>query len=197
MFRKGFIFLLGVAVLSGCAHTQNAGIAIAAKPAKPMSEELVQRNNAASLLYNLLNDEKNVNKLLIIKHSTRELGHLIDAIALSSGDAQKQLDILVKLDPQINLHALELPVGEVATRDAIAKTEEHELLFSSGENFQFQLLLTQADALSYGWHLAEICARDSSQPEEIREFTGIRLAMEDLYQQVVTMMKTEPPATAH
>src|SRR5579863_3237861 len=181
MFRSGFIFLLGVAVLSGCAHTRNA---VDARPAKPMSEELVQRNNAASLLYDLLNDEKNVNKLLIIKRNSAELGHLIDAISSSSGDAQKRLDMLAKADPLMNLHALELPAGEVATRAAIAKTEEHELLFSSGENFQFQLLLTQADALSYGWHLAGICAADSSRPEEVREFTGIRLALEDLYRQV-------------
>jgi hypothetical protein len=194
MFLKGSIFLLGVALLSGCAHTQNLAVV---KPPGPMSEELAQRNNAASLLYDLLNDEKNVNKLLIIKRNSKELGHLIDAVASSSGDAQKQLDNLAKADPQLNFHALELPAGEKATRAAIAKTEEHELLFSSGENFQFQLLLTQADALSYGSHLAGICAQDSSRPEEVRAFTGIRLAMEDLYRQVVTMMKTEAPATAH
>jgi hypothetical protein len=194
MIRQGVVFLLGAALLSGCAHTQNAAVNM---PDSTEGEKLAQRNNAASLLNDLLNDEKNVNKLLLIKHNSKELGHLIDAVSLSSGDAQKQLEALAKADPQMNLHALELPAGEKATRDAIAKTKEHELLFSSGENFQFQLLLTQADALSYGWHLAGICAKDSSRPEEVRAFTGIRLAMEDLYQQVVTMMKTEPPATTH
>jgi len=194
MFQSRFIFglilPLGLVVLSGCAHTRQASVA---KPAMTLSAELVQRNNAASLLYDLLSDEKNVNKLLIIKRNSQELGHLIDAISITSGDAQKQLENLAKADPMLNLHALELPAGEVATRAAIAKTKEHELLFSSGENFQFQLLLTQADALSYGWHLAEIGAKNSTRPEEIRTFTSTRLAMEDLYHQVVTMMKSEPP----
>jgi hypothetical protein len=120
---------------------------------------------------------------------------LIDAISTTSRDAQKQLDQLAAADPTLNLHALELPPGEKATRAAIAKTKEHELLFSSGANFQFQLLLTQADALSYGWHLAEICAKNSTRPEEVHAFKGIQLAMHDLYDQVVTMMKTEPPAS--
>ena len=200
MLRGGFIVLAGLALLllTGCAHEQEqvAMSPTAATTKQPDAQMLEQRNNAASLLYDLLNDEKNVNKLLYIKRADKPLKHLVDAIAHSCGDAQKQMDDLVKADPALNVHALELPAGEVATRKAIAKTKEHELLFNSGEEFQFQLLLTQTDALSYGWHLAQICADNSTQPEEVREFKGIRVAMEDLYGQVVTMLKTEP-ASAH
>jgi hypothetical protein len=85
-----------------------------------------------------------------------------------------------------------LPVGEKATRDAISKTKEKELLFSSGENFEFNLLLTQADALSYGWHLAKIAAENSSRPEQVKEFTSLSLAMQDLYKQVVGLMRSPP-----
>lgn len=147
------------------------------------------RNNSVSLLYDLLNDEKNVSKVLIIKSNSDELGKLIKSISVSSRDAQKQLDAMAKEDATLNLHALELPAGEKATRDSISKTKEHELLTSSGENFQFQLLLTQTDALSYGWHLGKIAAENSARPEQVREFNDIHAAMHDLYDQSVAMMR--------
>jgi hypothetical protein len=155
------------------------------------SKQLEARNNAASLLYDLLNDERNVSKILIIKHNDAELGKLIDAISKTSGDAYKRLGEMAKADATLNLEALKLPAGEKETRKAIAKTKEHELLFSSGENFEFQLLLTQWDAMSYGWHLAKIAADNSTRPEDVRAFNEISLAMKDLYDQVTAMLKTD------
>jgi hypothetical protein len=179
------IFCAGI--FCGCANMKNSPPPIVSMP---NAKKIELRNNAVSLLYDLLNDEKNVSKILIIKSNSDELGRLIKAISVSSDDAQKQLDALAKTDPTLKLHALELPAGEKATRDAIAKTKEHELLFSSGENFEFNLLLTQADALSYGWHLAKIAAENSSQPQEVREFNSMSVAMQDLYKQAVAMMRT-------
>lgn len=192
MKRPFLIFssLFAAGIFCGCTHFQ--------KPAPPKSaptpsaEKLQLRNNSVSLLYDLLNDEKNVSKVLIIKSDREELHQLIKTISATAGNGAKRLDELAKGDPSLNLHAIQLPVGEKATRDAIAKTKEHELLFSSGENFEFTLLLTQADALSYGWHLAEIAAENSSRPEQVKEFTLLRGAMEDLYKQVVALMRSPP-----
>jgi hypothetical protein len=75
------------------------------------------------------------------------------------------LESLAKNDPTLNLHALQLPPGEIATRDAMSKTMEHELLFTSGEKFELHLLLTQTTALDYGSHLAKIASENSSSPE--------------------------------
>jgi len=155
------------------------------------AKRLETRNNAVSLLYDLFQDEKNVKMVLIIKRNSAELGKLIDAVSQTSNDAAKRLEALAKDDPAVRLHALELPAGEKATRASIAKTKEHELLFSSGNNFEFQLLLTQTDALSYGWHLAKIAAENSTQPEEVRAFTEISGAYENLYEQVVAMLRAE------
>ena len=149
------------------------------------------RNNAVSLLYDLSQDEKNLGKILIIKHGSQEFDGLIKAIALTMGDSGTRLEQLAVADPALKLHALELPSGEKATRDAIARTKEHELLFSSGANFQFELLLTEVDALSYGWHLAKIAADNSTRPEEVRAFTEISAALANLYEQDVTMLKVE------
>jgi hypothetical protein len=190
MIRSSQIFLLGTAMLCGCATVQDSTPAPAAASAAA-AHKLEVRNNAVSLLYDLTQDEKNVSKVLIIKRNSKELGELIKAISKMSGDAGKQLEQMAKEDPAVRLHALELPAGEKATRGSIAKTKEHELLFSSGENFQFQLLLTQTDALSYGWHLAGIAAANSESPEEVRAFKDISGAMENLYNQVITMLRAE------
>ena len=184
----GILFCAGI--LCGCATFQKTA---PPKNAPAISAEKLQmRNNSASLLYDLLGDEKNVSKVLIIKGNREELHRLIKKISTASGDGAKQLEKMAKGDPTLNLHALELPAGEKATRDAISKTKEKELLFSSGENFEFTLLLTQAEALSYGWHLAKIAAENSSQPEEAREFMSLSVEMEDLYNQVVPLMRSPP-----
>jgi hypothetical protein len=191
MNRFAIIFwiLLFTGFLFGCAPIQKS------VPAASLSlsfGQLQMRNNSVSLLYDLLGDEKNVSKVLIIKGNRESLHSLIKNISATTGDGAKRLEQLAKIDPTLNLHALELPAGEKATRDAIAKTEEKELLFSSGENFEFTLLLTQADALSYGWHLAKIAAENSADPAQIREFDSLNVALQNLYQQVVALMRSPP-----
>ncbi len=157
-----------------------------------MSEKVALRNNAASLLYKLLNDEKNVSKILIIKQDRKELHQLINAISTTTGDAAKRMTELAETDPSLNLQSLELPSGEKAARDAIAKTKEHELLFSSGKEFEFRLLLSQAQAMSYGSHLAKVTAENSDLPDEKKAFQSLEVALNDLYQQVVTLMHNPP-----
>ena len=182
--------LLTAEVFCGCASVQKA---VPPPISATSSKKIELRNNAVSLLADLLDDEKNVNKILIIKSNTKELGEIIESISRTSGDGAKQLETLAKNDPSLNLHALELPAGEKATRAAIAKTKEHELLFSSGKNFEFNLLLTQTDALSYGSHLAKIAAENSPFPEQAREFHSLDVALNDLLQQVITRMRSLPP----
>jgi len=193
MKRLGGILLssAAMAMVCGCANVQKTETA--AVPAATSSDmrKLETRNNAVSLLYDLTQDEKNLSKILIIKGGSKEFEALIKAIAQTTRDTGTRLEQLAVADPQMKLHALELPAGEKATRAAIAKTKEHELLFSSGNNFQFNLLLTQVDALSYGWHLAKIAGDNSQRPEEVRAFVEISAALADLYQQDVEMLKAE------
>ena len=197
MNHLGGILLCGAAlvVVCGCANVQKTETAAvpAAAPTMKASEvrKLETRNNAVSLLYDLIQDEKNVDKILIIKGGSKEFDGLIKAIAQTTRDSGTRLEQLAADDPQMKLHALELPSGEKATREAIAKTKEHELLFSSSSNFEFDLLLTQVDALSYGWHLAKIAGENSQRPEEVRAFVEISAALANLYQQAVEMLKAE------
>jgi hypothetical protein len=185
-----FAILFSAGIFCGCAQFQKP--ALSQNAPLISAEKLQMRNNSVSLLYDLLGDEKNVSKVLVIKGNREPLHSLIKAISATADDGAKKLDQLAKADPTLNLQAIELPAGEKATRDAISKTKEHELLLSSGENFEFSLLLTQADALSYGWHLAKIAAENSAQPEQVHEFDSLSVAMQDLYKQVVALMRSPP-----
>jgi hypothetical protein len=86
------------------------------------AQKIEVRNNAASLLADLLGDEKNVSKLLIIKHGSPETEQLIKTISKAADDGGKQLDALAKADSALKLDAMQLPPGEKDARDAESKT---------------------------------------------------------------------------
>jgi hypothetical protein len=130
--------------------------------------------------------------VLLIKGHRDQLQQLIKNISTTADAASKDLATMARGNPALNLHALELPAGEKATRAAIETTKEHELLFSSGADFEFTLLLTQADALSYGWHLAQIAADNSTDPAEVKAFTAMSASLQDLYKQTVALMRSPP-----
>jgi hypothetical protein len=188
LMTRLFIFCIAAGLFCGRANARKPG---ASRPAEDAGKIEV-RNNAASLLANLLGDEKNVSKILIIKHNSAELGKLIKSISKTAGDGAGQLETLAKSDATLNLHALQLPPGEVATRAAISKTKEHELIFSSGEKFELNLLLSQTDALDYGSHLAKIAAENSSLPEQQKKFHSLDVALNARLQEVIAKLRALP-----
>lgn len=151
--------------------------------------DLQTRNNALALLDDLLGDEKNLSKILIIKHNSDELGKLVGDISKTAGDGAKMLESIAKTEPGLNLKATSLPSGEAAARKAISKTKEHELLHSKDAEFQFQLLLTQTEALNYGSHLAMVVAENESQPERTREFLRLSAELRNLQERVLAMLR--------
>src|SRR5436190_17344265 len=177
-----FPMCLLLCCLSACQSLQS-------ETAKPQPAEtaasgkafnLRTRNNALALLDDLLNDEKNLNKLLIVKHNSDELGKLVDKISKTAANGAELLQSFAKKEPGLNLKQTELPPGETATRKAIAKAKEHLLLHSKDAEFEFQLLLTQVEALNYGAHLAQVAAENEPQAEHVREFLALSAQLRDL-----------------
>src|SRR4051794_16832182 len=82
------------------------------------SFDAATRNNALALLDDLLNDEKNLSKILIIKRNSVELKNLIKNISETAGRGAKRLKSLAENDPGLRLSATDLPPGEQATRKA-------------------------------------------------------------------------------
>ena len=150
------IFIPGAVVLMLCGGAKAQKSSAPEKGKSDEDKKVEIRNNAASLLADLLGDEKNLGKILIIKHPAPGVDKLVKEIAKTAGDEGDELEKMANDGKALNLQAMQLPPGETATRSAISRTKEHELLFSSGTEFEVNLLLTQTDALEYGSHLARV-----------------------------------------
>ena len=165
----------------------------ASQQAPEQTGKYAVRNNAASLLADLLNSEKNVGKILLLKPNSGELGQLVKAISKTADDGQAQIVMMAKTDTSLDLHDIGLPPGERAAREASAKTDEVDLILASGRKFQFDLLLTQAQALSYGSHLAKVASENCPSQAQAKQFHSLETSLNDLYKRVVAQMRAEPP----
>jgi hypothetical protein len=185
------VAMLSVAcVLTGCQSP---------KAGSPSGSSAAQatRNNCYSLLHQLLDEQKDVSILRFIKPEHSDVKNLVKRIATASGTGARLLEEFAKDDPSISLDDIRLPPGEVSTRDAIASTKEKELLSQTGDKFELTLLLTQTEALSYAWHLAQVTGENESQPDRARALAGVSEDMQNLYHEVFVMLlsKTKSSAT--
>jgi hypothetical protein len=174
--------ILSVAcVLAGCEPHKAA-------PPAGSGAAYSTRENCYGLLHQLLDEQKDVSMLRFIKREHADVKDLVKKIASSSGAGSKLLERLAKQDPSINLDDIYLPPGEVATRAAIASSERKQLLSQTGDEFELALLLTQTEALSYAWHLAEVASENDSQPDRKRALAGMSKDMENFYHEVFAML---------
>lgn len=189
--------VLLVLLVCGCQSVRTTAVPPKTAPPStvaPKSVDAAIRNNSLALLSDLMNDEKHLSLILIIKRESRELNQLVKDISKTAGTAAKRLKVLAKQEG-LQLEDTGLPPGEQATRKAIAKTKEHLLLHSNDAEFQVQLLLTQAQALNYGMHLASVVAENEPQPLRAREFSDLSVHLKQLYERTITLLRrpeTEP-----
>ena len=155
----------------------------AARPNISLTENT--RNNCYSLLKQLLDNEKDVNLLHLIKAETPDLRKLIKQISVAAADGSKQLEAFAKEDSSLALDNYDLPPGEVKTRAAISKLHEKELLHATGATLELDLLLTQVEALTYGAQLAKLARENDQQPDRARYLIGLSEQLTDLHDQVV------------
>jgi len=134
--------------------------------------------------------------LRFIKREHSDVRNLVKKIASTSGAGSKLLEEFARRDPSVILDDIRLPPGEAATRDAIAATKKKELLGQSGDAFELSLLLTQTEALSYAWHLAEVTGENEPQPERARALAGVSKDMRNLYQEVFALLLSKIKSSA-
>ena len=114
------------------------------------------RNEGYGLLYKLLSQESDAAKILIIKHADPPVADIIKEIANASDQARKELELFHEKDRHLSFEVTNLPEIEQKTRAAIESTVTKQLLFSSGKTFEVRFLLTQAEAMNYAAHLAQV-----------------------------------------
>jgi len=141
-----------------------------------------------SLLFDLLGDEQNVSKLLIVKRDRPELKKLAKQISETAGKAHKDLEKLAK-HANIDLKDPGLPDAETQTRKSISREKGKTLLAEKGDDFEFALLLTQNEALTYGVHLAGVLAAGEGQSERMRFLQRLSSDLTQLRQEVTRMLR--------
>jgi len=127
------------------------------------------RNEGYSLLYQLMSQESDVAKILIIKHADPPVTGVIKEIASICGQARKELDSFHEKDHHLSFEMANLPEMEHQTRTAIESTVTKQLLTSSGKTFERRLLFTQAEAMNYAAHLA-LVLHDQEDNENRKNF---------------------------
>ena len=185
------LFACAVVALASCrTATPAKPVQLSPVVARPQTNYvLITRNNSLSLLYKLLGDEKKVSKLLIIKRDNTELHDLIKRISSVAGVAIRSFDEMAKADPTMDLQLIDLPRGEVAARGAESRATAKELLHSSGNDFQFKLLLTQAQALGYAHHLAAAAAANEANAQRRTQLMQLSRRLEGLHGDVIRLLQ--------
>ena len=62
------------------------------------------------------------------------------------------------------------------------------MLSQSGDDLRLTLLLTQTEALSYAWHLAQVAGENDSQPDRAHALAGLSKDMQNFYHEVFVML---------
>jgi len=168
-------------VLCGCASLHETSTQ---SPAPPSSTSA----DSYAVLFDLLGDEKDVSKLLIIKRERAELRNLIREIARRCGQGHEELEGFGRTDSSLNLKAHGLPAIESETRAAIAKTKAKQLLTESGKEFELRLLITQHEALTYGAHLAASIAKTETNPQRAQFLRQLSSDLTALEQRVTSLL---------
>lgn len=190
MIKLPAVTFLAVCVFTGCQSPPSP-----APPASPTGAQGT-RNNCYSLLHQLTEEEKDVSLLRFIKREHSDVKDLVKKIAATSKADSKLLEKFAKKDPSLYLGDIGLPSGEVATRAAIAATKKKALLDHSGDEFELTLLLSQAEALNYGWHLALVAAQNDSEPDRVRALQAMGDDMKVLYQKVYGLLLSKTVVTS-
>jgi hypothetical protein len=169
------------------------GCATPTKPPEPVAvsaqdQKFAVRNQGYSLLYQLVSDEKDVSKLLLVKKEAPDVGGLLKDVSRVSGEAARQLEAFEKADAHLHLKMTGLPVAEQQTRDLISKTKAKELITKAGEKFEVRILLSQAEALSYGAHLAVVTQSYEENPDRKKLLAKISEEYQGLHQRLIDLI---------
>jgi hypothetical protein len=147
------------------------------------------RNEGYSLLYQLVGQESDADKILIIKHADPPIADIVKEIANTCGQAKKTLDQFHEKDRHLNLEITHLPEIEQKSRAAIQATVTKQLLFSSGKTFEVRFLFTQAEAMNYAAHLAQVLHDQEDNPARKEFLATLSEQCTALHDRVMVLLK--------
>ena len=169
-------------MVAGCATVQKI------LPTKAWHQARV-RNEGYSLLYQLMSQESDVAKILIIKNADQPVTDIIKQIANTCSHARKELEGFHEKDRHLSFEMANLPEIEQKTRAAIQSTVTKQLLTSSGKMFEHRLLFTQAESMNYAAHLAKVLREQEDNANRKSFLATLSERCTTLHDKVVDLLK--------
>lgn len=146
--------------------------------------------NSRSLLYQLLRQQGDVERLPRTKLESGEVKTLISSIADVSVAGADKLEEFFKRDSAPSRERIPWSRGETPSSDTIVNALSKERLMLSDSISEFELLLMQAEALSYAWHLAKVTAEIESRPDRAVYLEHLGAQMRDLHHRAILLLRS-------
>ena len=183
MEKRTLLLLIAIFLVAACHSVSDSS-----KGPGVSYERDAPVDNGYALLYRLLGDEKDLSKLLFIKRTRPEVATLMKQISNTARAGHQQIEGFSKTDPLLNLTSEGLPAAETETRKDISHTKEKALLGGKGRDLELELLLSQNEALTYGYHLAARTARVETRPERRQALFQLATDLSELQQKVHALL---------
>jgi hypothetical protein len=121
-----------------------------------------------------MSDESDVGMILWLKHADDSVARLVKAVGERCQAAKKQMDEFPMSDKHIEFNVADLPEVEQKCRELETAEKRHELLSSSGKDFEIYLIFSQAEAMSYANNLC--LALEKTEDNPVRKKFLVNLA---------------------
>ena len=141
----------------------------------------VELDAAYGILYELLDDEAQVDGILLVKSASPQVEKLLREIATASSRMRDQLKEFIERDPALSGTVTGLPQAEAKARSSISAATAGTLLTSRDERFQVLILMTQEKAMSYGQHLARAIADQDQNRERADALNQMSISMKSFH----------------
>jgi hypothetical protein len=145
-------------------------------------------NEGYSLLYKLVSDDGDVDKIFFLKHADEDVGSLVKEVASVCKDAKKQMDEFPKTNNRIEFDVPDLPYMEQRSRDLQSSDDEKNLLGSSGKDFELLLIYTQAESMDYAHQLAMALSEKEDDPARKAFLTKFAARCGNLHDRLMNLL---------
>lgn len=146
-------------------------------------------NDGFTLLYELMDKESDVDKILIFRNASIPTQTIVREIAKVCTGAKQHLDRLAEQNPLLRMDHHDLPRAEMDTREAIEWATTKKLLL--GVEFELKLILTQISATEYAAFLAQTLADRDQDKERKAWIKDLAKSFQDLHQKIVQRLKVK------
>jgi hypothetical protein len=149
------------------------------------------RNEGYGILFKLMSDESDVGKIFWFKHADDSVTTLVKAIGERCQAARKEMDGFPTSDKHIDLNITNLPEIEQKCRELESKEKEHELLGSSGKDFELSLVFSQAEAMSYAKNLCLAIEKADDNPVRRKFLVDLAAQCGDFHERCMKLLSAK------